>query len=546
LSVFRGGWTAEAAEAVCDEPNALQFLSELHDAALIVTETQNGAIRHRYLETIREYASEQLTAEARAQGETRHRAFFLTLAEEAAPQSRGAEQGRWLERLETEHDNLRTALAHCLTSGGEGAQEGLRLATSLQRFWEVRGYFSEGETRLSRLLASAGAQTRNRERAKALSAAGALAARQYEYARMKQRYEEALGIFRELGDKVGVASSLNNLASVARHRGDFAPARSLIEESVQICRETGNEMGLANSLSNLANLHLEQGRFAEAQTLYDEGRGICRGWGDGWGETIWLHFQSVAAREQGDYARATALAEEALRRRKELGDHWGIAHSVISLAFIALAQGDFARARAMSDEALYAFREMGDREGVAASLLHQALLAGEEGDDAQGETFCAEARRAFQDIGAGWGEAWAIGVGGRLARCRGDFAGARARLAESLTLQQRSGHWRHAAFSVEELALVFLAQGETEQGVRLWAAAQTWRKGASAPPPFGVSAADRAWDKARTALGADAFATLWAEGATLTHEQATEAVVSGLSHASVRGSVVGEGTGSME
>src|SRR5262249_46793491 len=107
LSVFRGGWTAEAAQAVCDEPNALGNVTGLYDASLIVTEERYDSMRYRYLEPIREYAAARLERMGEARSvKDRHRDHFLALAEEAEPELRGADQATWMDRLETEHDNL--------------------------------------------------------------------------------------------------------------------------------------------------------------------------------------------------------------------------------------------------------------------------------------------------------------------------------------------------------------------------------------------------------------------------------------------------------
>ena len=154
LSVFRGGWTIEAAEAVCEEPDALDFLTRLRECSLIVTEERESAceIRFRMLETLREYAASQLTVEDHAARERRYAAHFERLAEEAEPHLHGPEQTVWLERLECEQDNFRAVLAWTLDHDPDAA---LRCAAALSPFWETRGHYAEGRSWLERALSIA-------------------------------------------------------------------------------------------------------------------------------------------------------------------------------------------------------------------------------------------------------------------------------------------------------------------------------------------------------------------------------------------------------
>jgi predicted ATPase len=158
LSVFAGGCTLAGAEAVCDgegvkQEDVLDILTSLVDKSLVGTEERNSATRYRLLETVRQYALERLREGGEeAQWRGRHLAHFVAVTEEAEPQLTGADQRTWLERLEAEHDNLRSALAWSSTAGGDAAR-GLRLAGAFWWFWYVRGYFGEGRRWLSALLA---------------------------------------------------------------------------------------------------------------------------------------------------------------------------------------------------------------------------------------------------------------------------------------------------------------------------------------------------------------------------------------------------------
>ena len=218
LSVFAGGWTLEAAEAVgageeVEEWEVLDLLTSLTDKSLVVAEQEQGQTRYRLLETVRQYAGDRLGESGeRESARERHQACFVALAEEAEPQLTGPEGAKWLDRLEREHDNLRAALEW------DNREVALRIAGALFRFWYVRGYYSEGCKWLADMLASSVAQAHTPARAEALYAAGVLAYCQGDYAAALSLSEECLTLFRELGDKQGSANSLNNLGIVAKSK----------------------------------------------------------------------------------------------------------------------------------------------------------------------------------------------------------------------------------------------------------------------------------------------------------------------------------------
>src|SRR5262249_29497658 len=165
--------------------------------------------RYRMLEMLRQYAAEKLAASGEAeQIALRHQGWYQALAEQAASQLKGAEQEKWLRRLDTEHENLRAVRAWCRRAE-DGAEAGLRLAGALWRFWEVRGYTTEGRANLAEALGRERAAGRTSERARALNGAGVLAWRQGDYAAARTFYEESLAIQRELENRGGIAWALN-------------------------------------------------------------------------------------------------------------------------------------------------------------------------------------------------------------------------------------------------------------------------------------------------------------------------------------------------
>ena len=349
VSVFSGGWWLDAAKQVCvcgdlDDWEALDLLTSLADKSLVVAEERNGATRYRLLETVREYARKRLWEsgkEKELQG--RHLAYFLALAEEAEGQLMRADQQAWLDRLDAEHDNLRSALAWSSAPGGDVAG-GLQLAGALWRFWFVRGYLREGRDWLARLLAAAPSKQIAAARAKALHGTSALALQQGDYPAASALCEESLAIRRKLGDRRGIAASLNNLANVALMQGNRQSAGVLYEESLTIFRELRDRWGAAVSLNNLGMVAYEQDDYPSAKAHHSESLAIRRELGDKWGIAASLNNLGAVARGQGDYRSALALHRESLAIRRELGDRSVIAESLEGLADVAFALAGPSRA----------------------------------------------------------------------------------------------------------------------------------------------------------------------------------------------------------
>lgn len=254
LSVFAGGWTLSAAEAVCSgEPvedwEVLDLLTALVDKSLVVAEPAGDGTRYRLLETVRQYAWERLGE----RGETEaardaHLLWCVALAEEARPALQGPDQDSWLTRLDTEHDNLRAGLAWG-GSSSVGAERGLQLAGALGWFWYVRGYLAEGTVHLTVALARKDAA--GGIRARALMALGVVRRAQGDFEAARPFFEPSLAIYREIGNPVGEAVSLNHLGGVARAQGELAEARALFVQNLTLHRQLGAQGGIADSLEGL-------------------------------------------------------------------------------------------------------------------------------------------------------------------------------------------------------------------------------------------------------------------------------------------------------
>jgi predicted ATPase/DNA-binding CsgD family transcriptional regulator len=349
LAVFVGGCTLDAAESVCavgrgDGAAVLSGLASLVDNSLLLPEEAAGLPRFRMLETVREYALEQLVESGEEDAmRRRHADYFAGVAVEGDRALRGAGQRAWLARLEADHDNYRAALAWGLADPTR-SESALRLAGALGRFWNIRGHVAEGSRRLREALATGGVAVPPGVRAYALLRAGSLANWAGEAVRAEDLLREGLALYEGLGDGAGMARVLSTLALVALAQDDRPRAVALGEESVARARAAGDDYGAGYSLINLARGRFESGDLAGARRDAEEGTVLCRAAGDDWAVAVGTSRLGVIAHLQGDIARARALSRDAVRTCREVGDPRIMAVAVLTLARTVRADGDPAAA----------------------------------------------------------------------------------------------------------------------------------------------------------------------------------------------------------
>jgi non-specific serine/threonine protein kinase len=358
LAVFAGGCTLDAAEAVAGDgaedragaaPAVLTRLAALVDASLLralPAADSAGAAEPRLamLETIREYAGEQLAASGEADDvRRRHAEYFLALAEAGDAAIAGPAGGAWLARLAAEHDNLRAALGWL--SGRAEIEAGLRLAAALWRFWQVHGHLTEGRGWLERLLA-AGDERPTAARARALVGAGALAWRQQDAEAARRRLAEAVAACRAADEPAGLATALKHLGLVALYGqpSDVARARRMLEESLSLRRSLDDLDGAASCLNDLAVLALRQGDYDRAGRLLEDSLALCRRHGSRYSLSFVLNNLSLVALEQGRYDRVAALLIDSLAVARELGGPEGVGCVLDRLACLAAARAQPVRA----------------------------------------------------------------------------------------------------------------------------------------------------------------------------------------------------------
>jgi tetratricopeptide (TPR) repeat protein len=496
LSVFVGGCTLEAVEAVCADASdgseagqVLESVASLIDKSLLQqTEREGEEPRLLMLETIREYGLEVLAASGEMEiTRQAHALYYLTLAEEAEPELAGPRQAIWLERLEREHENLRAVMQWSLeqAEGERGdARTGeivLRLGGALRQFWYMRSYFSEGRDFLEQALARSDGVAAS-VRAKALFAATRLNVSLDYLDRAEALCEESLALYRELGDTAGIAYSLHLLAAIAWGRGNLAMARSQEEKSLALFKELGDKRSVAYALVYLGNLAIDQ----------------------------------------GEYVRARSLLEDSLEMNKELGDTTSIADSFFNLARLCyLSQGDLTQAHTWLEESLALYQELGDKESIAYYLQLSGLLALGEGETALAHSPVEQAVALFKEMRHQYGMTLSLYALAQVVAAQGDDARSQSLYEEGIAVSRKTGNRQFVAFGLEGLARVVAVQGELSWAARLWGAAETLRETIGAPiPPVERPAYESSVAAARAQLGEKPFATAWAEGHLMTPEQA--------------------------
>ncbi|MER3437506.1 MAG: hypothetical protein C4346_07890, partial [Chloroflexota bacterium] len=420
LGIFAGGFTLEAAIAVCggepgtgsQEPgdtsalpgardrapgaSVLDAMASLVDKSLLRAETAGREPRFSMLETIREFAREQLRASGEEQiCAERHAQLMLALAEEAQDGLTGSAQAMWLGRLEQELANLRAALSWTIGQG-QGAIA-CTILSALHRFWEARGHVTEARSWLDRALALAG--TPDEIRARALVIAATLARRQGDYDRAVGLYEEALVLYQALGDPAGVPSVLNNLGVIADDQGDYGRAAELYESALRHLRDAGDRSRIGALLNNLGRVARRKQDPQRAEALYQEALASHRELGDQRGVGLALNNLGVVAYSQGDLSRAIARYEEALAVWQVLDDRLNAALTQHNLAEAIADSGDVARAAALFRASLTARADQGDRSGVAETLAGIAAIASRSGLAARAVTLLGSAAALRHAIG---------------------------------------------------------------------------------------------------------------------------------------------------
>jgi non-specific serine/threonine protein kinase len=344
LAVFSGGFTFETIQAISDQEPGIDILpsfTRLVEHSLVRRDEGENAPRYRLLETVREFAWEQLRACCEDQRVSQdHASYYLAFAEHAAPELYGSQQLRWLAELEREHPNLRSALAWFQAQGDAEAM--LRLAAALWRFWFIRGYPREGRAWLARALAVS--HPWSPALREALNGACMMAGNQGDHLEATALAERLLTLAREQGDPEAVARALHLLSYAATYRHDRDQARTLARQALAIARELDDPQSFPDHLNRLGIEEHIAGDYARAAALYAEAQSIWRGLGCTWELVVVTTNLGVTAQAQGEITRAAIHYHESLMLLQEVGETWMIEELLALVAAVAAESGDPERA----------------------------------------------------------------------------------------------------------------------------------------------------------------------------------------------------------
>ena len=489
FAVFANGATLAAVESVCmteglPNRNILDVLEDLVDKSMLLQDRENDEMRFSLLQTLREFGLERLS-EAGELEATRvaHSTYFLSCVERIAPMLLGAEQAHWLDQLDREYENVRVALEWMLDETGkdiERAEQALRLCVALMAFWEIRGYIAEGLVFMERALALS-MHVAPSIRAMALHHAGFLALMQDDSMRAEEFLRESQLLFRESGDKVGMANILRLQGNLAMTKNNYKIARRLLEET----------------------LHLYQ-------TLGDIQK------------TTWTRYSlAQIAISQGNYSKALSLEEENLASHRIPGEYFGSAYPLYHMALaLFLSKGERLKAHELAEESLTLFRAVGNRRfiGYALILLGEILLVEREGERAQ--SMFEESLAIFKGIGERFGTALALISIARMLAYKGEHEAALAYYKESWDLLGANGDRELIAACLEGYGEVLVALGEAKWAVQLWGIAAAVRADIVAPmPPIYRLVYIQAVASAREILDEEAFQLAWTKGSQTSLEQ---------------------------
>jgi diguanylate cyclase (GGDEF)-like protein len=374
LGVFRGGFDREAASRIAGASPFL--LAALVDKAFLLRATTGRYSLHKLLQ---QYAESHLDAapEDRAAVHLAHAAYYDMVAERAQQFITSTEQVEWLDRLEAEHDNFRTALAWARDNNH--GEYGVQLVARLGHFWRVRGHCSEGRAWIDQLWKPEA--TPSPASIRALRWAGVLAQEQGDYELARASLEQYVSVARHTGDNASVADGLGYLGWITSVQGDYERANALLREGLELARQLDEPVTLLHLLNNLGEVTHRQGDDTASHAYYTESLGLARAMGDRHEISESLLGLGNAAHSWGKLDEAQARYEECLNVARALNQRRRIGESLGNLALIAFARGDYIAAQRGLQECKEVFESIGGQLELAMAMTHLGSVSLELDDE---------------------------------------------------------------------------------------------------------------------------------------------------------------------
>ena len=406
LGVFVGGFTLEAAEAVCSPQGELDVMlgiETLLDNSLIKSAHKgHEELRFELLQTIREYALEKSgeTGDLELLREL-HAGYFTQKSEYIMGHLYSDDTVEILPLLETEQDNFRAALAWSLESA-ERVGSGILIAFRIFWFWYRYGHFHEGRDWCERLLRESAGMGQHPLRGMILNTAAFMAMWEGDLNVAVDYASQSLAIMRVLEEPEGMSITLMTTGIILLNQGEDNQARPLLEEAVQLSRELGTSWPIGTGLIHLANVALGQGDIESALLYLEEGEKLARQIGDPWQIAFAVNNRGEVARVLGQYDRAYQYyveTEQLYKLADAKSDHARLIHN---LAYIAQHEGDLETAEEKFKESLESFLELGNKRGIAECLAGLGGLAAERGEFEQAVLLLSASEALLHSFGAAW------------------------------------------------------------------------------------------------------------------------------------------------
>ncbi|MFE3206640.1 BTAD domain-containing putative transcriptional regulator [Streptomyces niveus] len=552
LAVHSGSCALEAAEAVCSgddvrQADVRELLARLVDRSLVVLSDCPEGPRYRLLESVKEYSLEQLrAADELAPVREQHCRYYTELALRAAPLLRGPEQRRWLELLDGEAADLRSALDFAVRQGAGDGERALRTVNALAWYWVVRGRPAEARRFLDSALAT-GATPRSTSRSATESANGsatgssngpltpdralAMAWRagvgllEGDFDDAERRIRDVLEAYEggpaphglgRVDDPAGRATALWFLGFAQMGSGDVATGESLVNRSLEAFRAVGDTWGTAAALSVRARHAMARGDLDAVKRDGERSARLFDETGDRWGRLQTVFPLATLSQITGDYGHAARLHREGLAIAEQLGLWTEAAKRLTGLGRISLLTGDHAQARTYHERARKLAREQNFRSGEVDAEIGLGLGARLEGAYDLAERHMRGLLSWFREVGYGPGTTLALAELGFVAELRGDAVTARALHLEGFDAARELGDPRAMALALEGLAGARAAAGRYGESAILLGAAAAARESVGAPlPPAERRDVDRISAASRDGLGEADFDAEFDRGALL-------------------------------
>lgn len=454
-------------------------MTHLVDKSLVVAEKGREEMRYKLLETVREYACTQMREVGEGEGiRERHLDFYLELAEKAEPELVGPQQKEWLDKLELEHENLRIGLKYDTNS--LLLEKKIRLAISLEKFWEIRGYWVEGNNILLAYQKFVG-PIRNSLETRILFGIGILAFRQGNYLLSKEVLEKNVALCRIIKDQKMLAYSLLRLGVISFEQGEFGLSKSYCQNSFCIMQRLQNNDGTAQVLNILGNIE----------------------------------------DSQGNYVRALSLYKNSLALMREIDNKQAIAGILNNLGALEHNQGNFLSAQSFYNEGLDIMREIGDKGGITLLTSNLGEFFNEIGLHERAANLLSESLSISYQLNGQYRIARILNRLALVARDQGNYIEAKSLFRQSMAFYQTNINKCDIALSLEDISRMCKLRGYNVQAIKVLGSASLIRDQISAPVlTYAAKKYDSHISALRSALGDEAFEKYWAQGRAMSMDEA--------------------------